>query len=338
MERSGSGIFRRLGVLAFLLLVLVFLSFILMRLGAAPPAVLLGGPEALPDDVALLNDDYGLNQPAPIQFVRYVLRLAGGEMGRSWLTGTSVASDLLDRIPATLELMLYGLLLGALAGVPLGYVAAVSRQRAEDKALRMAALVVEAVPAFVIALVLLLVFFRFLDIAPAPTGRISVVLSPPPTITGSYFIDAFLIQDSVGARSALAQLALPVLTLATTVAAALLLTVRNSMLAQFATDHYAHARRQGMSPDMLARVAFRGAAPAIGLALRNQVVALLGVTSMVEFVFSWGGIGHYGLDAMVKADMAAVQGFILFAGLFGMAVHGVWLLAGYAQRFRVARA
>ena len=338
MERSGSGIFRRLGVLAFLLLVLVFLSFILMRLGAAPPAVLLGGPDALPDDVAMLRDDYGLDQPAPIQFVRYVFRIAGGNLGKSWLSGTAVASDLLDRIPATLELMVYGLLLGALAGVPLGYVAAISRQKAEDQMLRMAALVVEAVPAFVIALVLLLVFFRFLDIAPAPTGRISVVLSPPPTITGSYFLDAFLIQDSVGARSALAQLVLPVLTLAATVASALLLTVRNAMLAQLATDHYAHARRQGMSPDMLARVAFRGAVPAIGLAARNQVVALLGATSMVEFVFSWGGIGHYGLDAMVKADMAAVQGFILFAGLFGMVVHGVWLLAGYARRIRIARA
>jgi len=338
MDLSGSGLLRRLGVLAFMLLVLVFLSFILMRLGAAPPAQLLGGPDVLPDDVALLTDDYGLEQPAPIQFLRYIVRLAGGQLGKSWLSGTSVASDLLERIPATLELMFYGLLLGGLAGVPMGYVAAMARHRAEDRVLRMVALVIEAVPAFVIALLLLLVFFRWLDVAPAPTGRISVVLSAPPTITGSYFIDAFLMQDSVGARSALAQLALPVLTLATTIAAALLLTVRDAMLAQFATDHYAHARRQGMSPDMLARVALRGAGPAIGLAARNQVVALLGVTSMVEFVFNWGGFGHYGLDAMVKSDIAAVQGFILFAGLFGLLVHAVWMLAGFARRIRIARA
>jgi peptide/nickel transport system permease protein len=288
--------------------------------------------------VANLRDAYGLAQPAPVQFVRYVIRVMGGELGRSWLTGTDVASDLLGRIPATLELMLYGLALGALAGIPLGFAAAASRNGAEDRTVRLAGLWVEAAPVFLIALMLLLVFFRWLDLAPAPTGRISVVLTPPPAITGSYFLDAFLIQDSIGARSALGQLVLPVLTLAFTVAAALTLRVRDAMLAQMATDHYAHARRQGMSPDMLASVAFRAAGPAIGWALRGQAVALLAVTSVVEFVFSWGGIGHYGLDAMAKADFAAVQGFILLAGLYGLAVHGIWLLGRRVMRLRIARA
>lgn len=338
MNLTASWFLRRLGLLAFLLLVLVSIAFVLPRLGAAPTAVLLGGAEASADDLANLRDEYGLGQVAPVQFIRHVIRVAGGDLGRSWLTGTSVADDLARRIPATLELMLYALVLGGLAGVPLGYVAAASRNRAEDRTLRLGSLWVEAMPAFMIALLLLLVFFRFLDLAPAPAGRISLVLTPPPTITGSYFLDAFLIQDSVGARSALAHLVLPVLTLASVVAAALMLRVRDAMLAQMATDHYAQARRQGMSPDMLAGVAFRAAGPGIGEALRGQVIGLLATASVVEYVFAWGGIGHYGLDAMVKADFAAVQGFILFAGLFGLLVHGIWMLGRRAMRLRIARA
>lgn len=320
-----------------MLLVFIVLSFMLLKLGAAPTVVLLGGPDGVGDDRTLLAIDYGLNQPAIIQLVRYAARTLTGEFGRSWLSGDPVLGELLARLPATLELMIYALLLGALIGVPLGVAAAFNRDGPEDRTVRGAGLLGEAMPAFLIAL-LLLVFYRWLDIAPAPSGRISVVLTPPPAFTGSYFIDAILTQDSIAARSALGQLILPTLALALLVASALTLHVRGAILAQLHTAHFAYARAQGMSRDMLTAIAMRGAAPTIWAAFCAQFTTLIGTTAVVEHVFAWGGVGQYGIDAMVKADFAAVQGFILLCGAFAVLIHLLHGAARRVARLRIRRA
>lgn len=338
MERPVSTFLRRFGVGVFLVLVVVLASFLLIKLGAAPSEVLLGGPPPGGEERAQMVDDYGLDRPALVQFVRYTIRVLGGEFGRSWLSGESVLDEILHRVPATLELMLYAIVLGVMIAVPTGVAAAFARNSAEDRTVRGAAVLGEAMPPFFLALLLLLVFFRWLDIAPAPSGRISIVLTPPPTITGSYFIDAFLMQDSIAARSALAQLVLPVITLALIVAASLTLLVRSAMLAQMEAPHFVYARAQGMSREMLTLIALRGALPAVGAELAAQAAALLGATALVEYVFSWGGVGQYGLDAMVKADFAAVQGFILASAAFAVTVHGLHALVRRLSRIRIRRA
>jgi len=338
MERWGRSILRRLGLLAVLLLVVLFLAFLLPRLGAAPPVVMLGGATAPPAAQAQLRAEYALDQPVPVQFIRFVVRMASGDWGRSWLTGAAVGADLLARTPATLELMLYAIMLGSLLGVPLGVTAALNHSRPEDRTLRGVALLFEAMPAFVLALLLLVLLFSWLGVAPAPSGRLSIMLSPPPHVTGSYFIDAILMQDGAGARSALSQLALPVVCLALLVAAALVVQVRQAILVQRDTGHFAHARAQGMSRDMLGSIALRGAAPAIATAIGGQLVALFAATAVVEYVFSWGGIGQLGLDSIARADFAVVQGFILYGALFTMVVQVLTHLATLGFRVRVRRA
>jgi ABC-type dipeptide/oligopeptide/nickel transport system permease component len=160
MERPGRRLLRLVGLAAFLILVLVFVSFLLMKLGAAPPAVLLGGPSQLPEDQAQLVAAYGLDSPAIVQFIRYVIRVVGLDLGRSWMTGEAVWAELMARAPATLELMIYSLFLGSLIGVPIGVAAAFAHGGAEDRTVRGAAILGEAMPPFLLALVLLLVFFR----------------------------------------------------------------------------------------------------------------------------------------------------------------------------------
>lgn len=338
MERSVRALLRRFGVGLFLALVVVFTSFLLVKLGAGPSEVLLGGPPPGAEERAQLVQDYGLDRPALVQFVRYAIRVLGGEFGRSWLTSESVFGELLVRLPATLELMLYAVFLGTLIAVPIGMAAAFARDTAEDRTVRGTSVLGEAMPPFFLALLLLLVFFRWLDIAPAPSGRISIVLSPPPTITGSYFIDAFLMQDSIAARSALAQLILPVVTLALMLGASLTLLVRGAMLAQMDAPHFVYARAQGMSREMLTVIALRGALPAIGGGLAAQSAALLSMTALVEYVFAWGGIGQYGLEAMAKADFAAVQGFILTSAAVAATVHLLHAMIRRLARIRIWRA
>lgn len=338
MERPVRALLRRIGVGLLLALVVVCTSFLLVKLGAGPTDVLLGGPSPGVEERAQLVQDYGLDRPAFVQLVRYAIRVLGGELGRSWLTGESVLYELLHRLPATLELMLYAILLGTLMAVPTGMAAAFARDTAEDRTVRGTSVLGEAMPPFFLALLLLLVFFRWLDIAPAPSGRISIVLSPPPTITGSYFIDAFLMQDSIAARSALAQLVLPVFTLALMLGASLTLLVRGAMLAQMDAPHFVYARAQGMSREMLTIIALRGALPAIGGGLAAQSAALLSMTALVEYVFAWGGIGQYGLEAMAKADFAAVQGFILASAAIAATVHLLHAVIRRLARIRIRRA
>ncbi len=338
MERPGRYLLRLLGLAALLILVLVVLSFVLLKLGAAPPVVLLGGPSPLPEEQAQLVADYALDRPAAVQFIRYVIRVVSLDFGRSWLTAEPVLAELMRRVPATLELMLFGLLIGAMIGVPMGVAAAFARGGAEDRTVRGAAILGEAMPPFLLCLVLLLVFFRWLDLSPAPSGRLSVVLTPPPVVTGSVFVDAVLMQDAVAARAALGQLILPVLSLALLVGASLTLLVRSAVLVQLQTAHLAYARAQGMSREMLTGIALWGALPAILSGLTAQTATLIGTTALVEFVFAWGGVGHYGLDAMAKADFAAVQGFILLTGVFALLVHGFHALVLRLVRLRVRRA
>jgi len=338
MERPGRFLLRLLGLAAFLILVLMVLSFLLLKLGAAPSVVLLGGPNPLPEEQARLVADYGLDRPVVVQFIRYLIRVVSFDFGRSWLTAEPVLTELLSRVPATLELMLYGLLAGALIGVPVGVAAAFARGGAEDRAARGAAILGEAMPPFLLCLVLLLVLFRWLDLSPAPTGRLSVVLTPPPVVTGSVFVDAVLMQDGIAARSALGHLILPVLSLALLVGASLTLLVRSAVLAQLQTAHLAYARAQGMSREMLTGIVLWGATPAILSGLTAQTATLIGTTALVEFVFAWGGVGQYGLDAMAKADFAGVQGFILLSGLFALLVHGFHGLLRRLVGLRIRRA
>lgn len=336
MERPVRALLRRLGVALVLTLVVVSTSFLLLKLGAAPMGDLLAGTST--EDRTQLTEEYGLDRPAPIQFVRYTVRVLRGEFGRSWFTSEPVLNELVNRLPATLELMLYALLLGLLIAVPTGIAAAFSRETPEDRAVRGAAVLGEAMPPFLLALFLLLVFFRWLDIAPAPSGRISIVLSPPTAVTGSYFIDAILMQDGIAARSALSQLILPTITLAMLVGASLTLLVRSAMIAQMDAPHFVYARAQGMPQDMLTTIALRGALPQIGAGLAARAATLLGVTALVEYVFAWGGIGQYGLDAMARADFAPVQGFILASALFAAAVHLLHALIRGLARIRIRRA
>lgn len=338
MDRPGRIFLRLIGLAVFVVLVFVLVSFMLLKLGAAPSEVLLAGPDTGGEDRGQLVADYGLNRPVVIQLIRYAVRILTGEFGTSWLSAEPVIAELLARLPATLELMTWSLLLGTLIGVPVGVAVALSHGGAEDRAVRGAGILGEAMLAFLIALLLLLVFFRFLDIAPAPSGRISVVLTPPSTITGSYLIDAILLQDAIAARSALGQLVLPVLTLAFLVASALTLQVRAAVLEQLHTAHFAYARAEGMSRDMLTMIAFRGAAQTIWRAFCAQAATLIGTSAVVETVFSWGGVGQYGLDAMVKADFAAVQGFILLAAVFALLIHLTHGAVRRLARLRIPRA
>ncbi len=108
MAHAGRFLLRRLALLAPLLLIIGFVTFVLLRLGGQDPSAMLAGPTATIDEIARMRADYGLDKPMPVQFGIWLGHVLRGDLGRSWLTNRPVATELLDRVPPTLELLLAG--------------------------------------------------------------------------------------------------------------------------------------------------------------------------------------------------------------------------------------
>lgn len=311
---------RRLLLLVPLLLIVAFAAFSLLRLGGQDPSAMLAGPTATEAEIAQLRAEYALDRPMPVQFAAWLGRALQGDLGRSWLSNRPVLTEIADRAPATLELLLSGVLLGTLVGVPAGMFSAFRRGRLADYVTRTVALFGFSIPTYFLALAMLLIFFYALDLAPPGMGRLNLMLDPPPRVTGSYFLDALIAGKAEVARSAFSQLVLPVLCVAIAAAAPVVSQVRAIMLDVLAADHISYARAQGLGPSRVARIALRGSATPVVTFIGAELAGLVGTTSLIEYVFAWGGVGQLGLEAIIKGDFAVVQGYVLMLALFSVAV------------------
>ena len=303
------------------LLGVVVVTFVLMRILPGDPAVFFAsGPGAGREEIEEVRRRMGLDQPVPVQLVRYLGDVATGDLGRSMTTGQPVVTDIGRRLPASLELTFTALILALACSLPLGVAAALRPGSVIDHAVRMLCTLGVCVPTFVSGLLLIYVFYYVLDWAPDPTARIDIFASPPPGYTGFYLIDYALAGDWEGWRAAASQLALPAVTMALFVLAPLSRMTRASMLAVLGSDFIRTATAMGLPRRRIV----------VGYALRNALLPVLTITGivfstmlganvLVEKVFSWPGVASYALDALLASDYAPVQAFVLLmAGIFVM--------------------
>jgi peptide/nickel transport system permease protein len=258
----------------------------------------------------------GLDRPVVVQYWRYLRGVLRGDLGESQTTGRPVLQDLLQRVPATLELTLASLLVALAAGIPLGVVSAVRRDGWLDHASRLAGVGGVAMPTFWTGLLALYVFFYLLGVAPAPLGRLGTGLTAPPAVTGLYTADALLARDWRVLGSALHQLTLPALVLGFSVMAPLTRMVRATMIEVLESDYIRAAWASGLPRRTIV----------YGDALRNcmiPVITLVGVAFgflmagnvVVESVFAWPGIGNYAIASMMSKDSGPIQSFVLFVAV-----------------------
>jgi peptide/nickel transport system permease protein len=310
---------RRLALLVPTLFGVSVIGFLLAYLLPGNPALVKAGPMATPQYVAEMKHKMGLDQPLYVQYGRYMTGLLHGDLGESSSTGRPVLTDLMQRLPATLELTVASLLLALLLGVPMGVVCAIHRDTIIDHFCRVFSVVGVAMPSFWSGLVLIYVFFYLLGIAPAPLGRLGPGIIPPAPITGLYTVDSLLSSNWRAFASSLAHLALPSLTLAISVMAPLARMVRAAMLEILQTDYIKAAWAFGLPRR---RVIY-------GDALRNAtipVVTALGVifgflmagNAVVESVFAWPGIGNYAVKALTLKDSGPIQSFVLCVAVMCM--------------------
>jgi peptide/nickel transport system permease protein len=290
----------------------VIVTFLLTRALPGDPAAYFAGPAATKEAIEQIRVSLGLDKPLIVQFGRYLGDLTRGDLGNSLTTGQPVGKEIRERLPASAELTLLGLILSISIAVPLGILAATRPGSLVDHACRVLATAGVSLPVFFTGLILVYVFYYLLGWAPAPLGRLDVFYSPPPQVTGFYLIDSAIARDGEVFLASLKQLILPAATLGIFSLAPIARMTRASMLAVLASDFVRTARASGLAPyTVIVTYAFRNAMIPVVTTLGMVFSFLLGANVLVEKVFAWPGIGSFAVEALIASDFAPVQGFVL---------------------------
>ena len=300
----------------------IVISFLLTRVLPGDTASYFAGPAATPQAIAEVRKQLGLDKSLPEQFARYVVDLAHGDLGNSLTTGQPVVTEIANRLPASGELTLLGLLFALGIAVPLGILAAIREGSWIDHLCRVIVTTGVSLPVFFTGLLLVYLFYFRLGWSPAPLGRLDVFYSAPPQVTGFYLINSLIARDFETFRAALAQLILPAATLAIFSLAPLARITRGSMLAVMGSDFVRTARASGLTPKtVILTYAFRNAMLPVITTLGMVFSFLLGANVLVEKVFAWPGIGSYAVEALIASDYAPVQGFVLAMAILYVALN-----------------
>ncbi len=307
-------ILRRVVLLVPVLLGLSMMVFAIGRLLPGDPVMLAAGPNASREEIAALSAEFGLDQPIPLQYWRYLTGLLQGDWGRSLQTRGPVLEDLKVYLPATLELVLAAMLIAVVAGILLGLLAAVRRNGWIDYLVRLASLASISMPRFFLGLILQLVFAMWLGWA-ALGGRFPLTLSPPPSVTGMLTLDSLIAGDMQALLLALQHLALPAIAMSLSPLATITRMMRASTMEVLQQDYVLTARALGIPPrKLLFKHVLRNALSSTLTVIGLYFGWLLGGTVLVETVFDWPGVGLYATKSILTQDFMPVMGVVLSIG------------------------
>ena len=289
-----------------------------------PVAANLGEQAAAdPAAVQAFEERYGLDEPVPVQYWRYLTNLLHGDLGESLQDHQPVRKNLATYVPATAELAILSTLIAILVGVPFGVVAAVRWNRPTDHLLRVVSLAGISMPTFWVALVALYVFFFRLGWFPGG-DRLDPSLVAPPHRTGAYTIDAMLAGQWATAWDAFHHLILPALVLAAYNVGLLTRYTRSAVLEVIRNDYVRAARAKGLpEATVLVRHVLRAALPSVVTVIGLIFANVLTGTVLVETIFAWPGIGQYAYRSAVTLDLPSIMGVSLFVAVVYVTINFV---------------
>lgn len=303
-------VFRRLLAMPLLVLGVVTIAFFLSHVTKGDPLAAIISEQQMdnPEIVAAAKQRWGLDRPLLEQYYVYLTNLLTGDFGTSFVSKRGVGRDILERLPATVELVLGAMAIGSGLGIVLGVAAAYYRDRAIDHLARLVALIGSSIPVFWSGLILLFLFSVKLGWLPGP-GRLDPRTAPPPFATGMFTIDTLIAGDIKGFGEALYHLVLPAFVLGWAVMGLISRLVRASMLDVLSQEYILTARAKGASE---LRVLFHHA-------LRNTLVPTLTVIGhsfahlltgavLTEAIFAWPGTGSYAVAAARSLDYPGIIG------------------------------
>ena len=283
-------ILRRLVMLVPVLIVVGVVVFGLVHLTPGDPAAVILGDRATPEDIARLRDQLGLNDPLPVQFVRWFSNVLRLDFGESIFLGEPVTQALLDRMQPTVLLTVYALSIEVLIGIPAGVIAAVRYNSPLDRTLTVVAISGSAIPTFFLGILLILIFsvrLRWL-----PSGGYVPFGEDPAAHFKAMLLPAFALGFS--AAGLLARL------------------VRSSMLDVLREDYVRTAFAKGLPEQLvIVRHALRNALIPALTVIGISIGALLGGAVVTETVFTIPGMGRLVVQSIARRDYPVIQGAII---------------------------
>lgn len=272
------------------MLVVATVSFVLIRLAPGDPASVLAGPDATTEDLAQLRTALGMDQPLPVQLVKWYARLAQGDLGQSIFLRRPVVQAVVERLEPTLLLTLWGTLLAILIGVPAGIVSARYHNTAVDQSFMALALLGLSIPNFLLGLLMILVFGVWLGWLP---------------VSGYVPLDE-------GVWLNVRSLLMPAVSLGLVQSALVARITRSSMLDVLREQYILSGRAKGLSERaVIYKHALKNAIIPTLTVIGITVALLIGGAVVIETVFNIPGVGRLIISAVLRRDYPVVQGVVL---------------------------
>lgn len=285
-------ILKRILLIPIMILVIMFIIFSLVNLVDTNPALSMLGMDASIEDINALNDELGFNDPLVQRFARYVFDALSGDLGISYYTKRPVWGEVMTRLPNTLTLTFASIIFSVCVGLPLGILCAVKQYSFLDNLGSSSAMLLGAVPSFLLGLILQLLLCQGLGLFP-----------------------------SGGVDHGFRSWVLPVLTVSAPYSATYLRYCRSSMLDTIRQDYVDTARAKGNNEQtVIMKHAFRNAIMPLVTITGLYIGALMSSAVVVESVFSIPGLGLLVLNSIKTKDIPMVMGCILFLSLIFLVI------------------
>jgi len=289
------------------------ITFILSRVLPGNPAVALLGPKATPENIRKLSEALGLDKPIWFQYLIYLKDLSKLDLGTSYIFRVPVINLLMERLPASLELTVAGVIIATLIGIPLGVLSAKMRNSILDHFTRVSGVIGVSIPVIWIGLVFQIIFGLILGLP--VEGRIDPTLKPR-SITGSIILDSLLDGNIPGLMSSLEHLLLPAFVLSLPLIGLVMRMVRASMLEILTMDYIRTARMKRLPENViLYKHALKNALIPTITVIGLYFAILVTGEVLTEVIFSWPGIGRLIYEAIMARDYAVIQGTVLFISI-----------------------
>ena len=313
-------IVKRISAAVVIILALTAGMFILQKVSPVDPVHAMLGAQASADQIVAEQRRLGLDRPLVDQYLSYLAGLPRGDLGMSYRTRRPVSTDLVSFVPATAELSVYALLFALILAALLAIGSTLRWPGAG--LLRLSLLVGASVPAFLLGIAGILIFYQHLGWLPA-TGRTDYANAPTGP-TGFLTIDGLIAGRPAVTLDALRHLLMPALAVAAVPAVSIGRVLRSSLIGGMRSDYVRTARAKGLSERRIV----------VGHVLRNCLGAALSMTGLqvglmfsgvlvVEQVFAWPGIGQYMAQSIPAADFPAIAGVTLLLGVVYVAVNAI---------------
>lgn len=295
---------------------LLVLTFVIGRMMPSDPVRAMVGEDASRETYEQVYRQLGLDRPVWQQFTSYLGDVLRGDFGSSIRTGQPVIHDILQVMPATIELATLAILIGSVLGIGLGVMAAVNKDRWIDHVIRVISLLGHSMPIFWTGMIGLILFYAALGWV-GGSGRMSQfyigMIEPR---TGFLLIDSALAREWEVFRSALNHLILPASILGYSSAAYITRMTRSFMLDQINQEYVTTARVKGLSSrQTIWRHAFVNIRVQLVTIVALAYGSLLEGAVLIETVFAWPGFGQYLTNNLLTGDMNAVMTCVLIVGV-----------------------